>query len=77
MVFIFRVLPNSKTLSLQIITKVLNQRPFDMHSFFGEFGRICKSDWVPNEDDILRCRKPTQGVHEIDFNVGRGGVIIR
>jgi hypothetical protein len=42
-----------------------------------EFPRISEAGWTPNDDDILRCRNPTKGVNEVDFELGNTGHVIR
>ena len=37
--------------------------------FMDNIDRFCQLDFVPNEDDILRCRARTTGIHEVEFDV--------
>lgn len=38
-------------------------------SYFNDIDRIAASDFVPNEQDILRCRAKTTGITETEFDV--------
>lgn len=38
--------------------------------FFAEAARICRRDYVPNTDDVLRARAQTTGITETRFTMG-------
>lgn len=40
-----------------------------MFSFFENIDRICKPDYVPTNQDILRSRVPTSGVVKLVFEL--------
>lgn len=37
------------------------------HYFLTDLPRICKSGYIPSEQDLLRARQPTTGIHEYVF----------
>jgi GTPase SAR1 family protein len=45
------------------------QLPSSTAYFFNNMDRIFNQNYVPNEQDILRARRSTTGVHTIEFNV--------
>jgi hypothetical protein len=40
-------------------------------SYFDNIDRISASDFVPNEQDVLRSRAKTTGIIEIEFDVDK------
>lgn len=42
---------------------------FYIVSFLDKVDIVCKSEYIPTEQDILRCRKRTTGIVEIEFEV--------
>lgn len=48
----------------------INFYKFLFLSFMGDLKRISADDYVPSEQDILRCRVKTTGIVETDFDLG-------
>lgn len=42
-----------------------------LYSFFQEAERICASDYLPSEMDVLRARTKTTGIYETRFQMGQ------
>lgn len=45
------------------------------HYFLSDIFRICKKDFIPNTNDILRTRKKTSGIYDFKFQMGSGLMI--
>lgn len=42
------------------------------HYFLSDIFRICKKNYIPNTNDILRTRKKTSGIYDFKFQMGSG-----
>ena len=45
-----------------------------MHRLFIQLPRITEPDYLPSDEDILRCRVRTCGIHEFEFDYGSDSV---
>lgn len=39
--------------------------------FFDKLDQLCEPDYIPDNDDILRAREATTGIHEISFEIDK------
>lgn len=67
----FTFLPNHYS-NIDFFTKswVLTATAIHRHSFFESVDRLYKSDYIPDDADILRCRVKSTGITETTFHLG-------